>query len=98
MKFKDKDKSILSVNDFIYITGIPPEAHEYQVNGRTPLEWLIDRYCIKKDGHSGIVNDPNGWFDDSQDLIVAFRRLVHVSVKTVTIVENLPCPFSDLVK
>ncbi len=69
---------------------------EYRVNGRTPLEWLIDRYRIVRDRQSGIVNDPNGWFDDPRDLIPALRRIVQVSVETVAIIAGLPCPFAEL--
>jgi len=29
--------------------------------GRSPLEWIIDRYQIKTDSASGIVNNPNHW-------------------------------------
>jgi predicted helicase len=28
----------------------------------SPLAWYIDRYKIKRDKESGILNDPNGWF------------------------------------
>ena len=72
--------------------GIPPEAHRYEVNGRTPLEWFIDRYRIVQDKQSGIVNDPNPWFDAPLDLIAAFRRIVHVSVEIARIVQGLPAP------
>ena len=93
MRFEDGDGTILRVNDHIRLAGIPAEAHGYVVNGRTPLEWFIDRYRITKDRESGIVNDPNGWFDDPRDLAAAFRRIVHVSVETVRIVNVLPPPF-----
>ena len=93
MKWVDLDRTELIVNDHVRLRGIPSEAHEYVVNGRTPLEWFIDRYRIKKDNRSGIVNDPNGWFDDPRDLVSAFKRIVHVSVETVRIVKNLPAPF-----
>ncbi|MCY3930400.1 MAG: hypothetical protein OXH70_01655 [Acidobacteria bacterium] len=43
-----------------------------------------------RDKRSGIVNDPNGWFEEPRDLIAAIRRIVHVSVGTVRIVEGLP--------
>ncbi len=95
MRFVDDDCSALAINDHIRLVGIPAEAHEYQVNGRTPLEWFIDRYRIVRDRRSGIVNDPNGWFDDPRDLITAFRRIVHVSVETVRIVASLPEPFDE---
>ena len=95
MKWGNEDRSVLLINDHIRLEGIPAEAHQYQVNGRTPLEWFIDRYRITKDKRSGIVNDPNGWFDDPADLITAFRRIVHVSVETVRIVAALPEVFVD---
>ena len=50
---------------------------------------------IAGDRDSGIVNDPNAWFDDPRDLIAAIRRVVHLSVETVRIVGGLPEPFDD---
>ena len=94
MRYADKEeKAVLIVNDHIRVSGIPAEAHRYEVNGRTPLAWFIDRYRVKRDTKSGIVNDPNGWFKDPRDLIAAIRRIVHLSVETVRIVERLPEPF-----
>ena len=93
MRFADDGKTTLIVNDRLRLAGIPSEAHEYEVNGRTPLGWLVDRYRIARDHESGIVNDPNAWFDDPRDLIAAIRRVVHLSVETVRIVDGLPEPF-----
>ena len=93
MKYADNEKTVLIVNDHIRVSGIPAEAHRYEVNGRTPLGWFIDRYRVKRDTKSGIVNDPNEWFKDPRDLIPALRRIVHLSVETVRIVERLPEPF-----
>ena len=90
MQFPDDSKTELRVNDFLTLRGIPPSAHQYQVNGRTPLEWLIDRYKIVRDKHSGIINDPNDWFKRPEDLVKAIRRIVWVSVETTKIVETLP--------
>ena len=90
-----ENKSVLKVNDRLRLAKIPAAAHEYVVNGRTPLEWFIDRYRVIKDSRSGIVNDPNGWFEDPLDLIPAFKRIVHVSVETVRIVASLPPPFAE---
>ena len=95
MRFADDERSVLIVNDHLRLAEIPAQAHDYQVNGRTPIEWFIDRYRITRDKDSGILNDPNGWFEDPRDLIAAFRRIVQVSVETVAVVESLPSPFSD---
>lgn len=91
MRFTDKDtKTTLILNEHVRLFGIPEEAHRYVVNGRTPLEWFIDRYKITQDKDSGIVNDPNGWFADPRDLITAIERIVYVSVESARIIEGLP--------
>ena len=91
MRFADKEtKTTLTINEHVCLSGIPEEAHRYVVNGRTPLEWFIDRYKIKKDPNSGILNDPNGWFENPRDLITAIERIVHISVESTRIIESLP--------
>ena len=88
-----KDKTELIYNDSITIKNIPARAFEYVINGRSPLEWIIDRYQIKKDTASGIVNNPNDWaWEHNQpryilDLILS---CITVSLKTLEIVESLP--------
>ena len=96
MRFADKEtKTTLTINEHVYLSGIPEEAHRYVVNGRTPLEWFIDRYKIKKDTNSGILNDPNGWFQHPRDLITAIERIVHISVESTKIIERLPSKLTD---
>ena len=91
MRFTDKEtKTTLVINEHIRLFGIPEQAHRYVVNGRTPLEWFIDRYKITTDKDSGIVNDPNGWFADPRDLVTAIERIVYVSVESARIIDNLP--------
>ena len=97
MRFTDKAKrDAIQVNDWITVAGIPPEAHRYVVNGRTPLEWILDRYYVKTDKASGIVHDPNRWFAETGDDIVSMlKRITWVSVETAEVVEGLPSPFAD---
>ena len=91
MRFADKEtKTTLIINEHVRLSGIPEAAHRYVVNGRTPLEWFIDRYYIKKDTESGIINDPNGWFENPRDLITAIERIMYVSVESTKIIESLP--------
>ena len=93
---KDPDRSVLHVTPAVTLRGIPDMAHGYVVNGRTPLEWAVDRLHIRRDKESGIVNDPNAWFaDKSAGLVAHLRRLVHVSVETARIVEGLPLALRD---
>ena len=90
MRFANDEKTTLIINEHIQLSGIPEAAHRYVVNGRTPLEWFIDRYYLKQDTDSGIVNDPNGWFADPRDLVTAIERIVYVSVESTRIIERLP--------
>ena len=90
---RDGDRSTIVVNDVVALSGIPEEAHRYQVNGRSALEWLIYRYRVKVDKDSGLVNDPNAWGDEHGDpryIIDLIARIVRVSVETVEVVESLP--------
>ena len=95
MRFATPAKTTLIINVHLRLSGIPQAAHQYVVNGRTPLEWFIDRYRIKRDKESGILNDPNGWFDDPRDLVTAIERIIHVSVESTRIIEGLPSQITD---
>ena len=78
------------------LRGIPAAAHGYVVNGRTPLEWAVERLHIGQDEESGIVNDPNAWFaEDPAELVAHLKPFVHVSVETTRIVEGLPPALVD---
>ncbi|MBP3730637.1 MAG: DEAD/DEAH box helicase [Mailhella sp.] len=60
-KGSEKDKSVIIYNSAIRIEGIPQEAYEYVVNGRSAIEWVMECYRVKTDKDSGITNDPNDW-------------------------------------
>ena len=97
MRFAGKagawDKSTIRFNDEITLTGIPDAAHEYLLGSRSAIEWIIERYRVKTDKDSGIVNDPNDWaaeHDDPEYILNLLKRIVTVSVGTVKIVSSLP--------
>ena len=90
---RDLDRSRLRYNDYLTLSGIPPEAHEYVLGTRSGIDWIIDRYYIKTDKDSGIVNDPNQWGlerGDPRYIVDLIKRVVTVSVRTVEIVAGLP--------
>lgn len=90
---RDKDFTRLEYNDYVTLTGIPTEAQGYSISGRSPLEWIIDRYHVKTDKASGIVNDPNDFLREQgrPDAVVdLIKRLVTVSVRTQELLETLP--------
>ncbi|MEU8507143.1 DEAD/DEAH box helicase [Streptomyces brevispora] len=91
MKFRSKqDKSTIIYNSRITLSNIPEEAYRYQLGARSAIEWIIDRYQVKIDKASGIVNDPNDWSNDPRYVIDLLKKIVTVSVETVRIVDALP--------
>ena len=87
------DKSALIYNAGITLSGIPEKAHRYRLGSRSALEWLVDRYQVKLDKPSGIVNDPNDWASEQGNpryILDLVKRVTAVSVRTVDIVEGLP--------
>ena len=90
---RDVDRSRLRYNDYLTLAGIPPEAHEYVLGTRSGIDWIIDRYYVRTDKASGIVNDPNQWAlerGDPRYVVDLIKRVVAVSVRTVEIVSGLP--------
>ena len=93
IRFAKDDKTTLIYNDFITIKNIPPRSFEYVVNGRSPLEWIIDRYQVKIDSASGIENNPNDWCTEHGDekyILKLILSCITVSMKTLDIVDSLP--------
>lgn len=87
------DHTAIRYNAHLTITGIPLEESEYKVGGRSPLEWVIDRYKITVDKASGIVNDPNAWLreqDNPRYVVDLIRSLVTVSLETQRLIAELP--------
>ena len=76
------------------LTGIPPEAYDYIVNGKPALDWVVERQCVKTDKDSGIVNDANDWAVDTMKTprypLELFMRVITVSLETMKIVGGLP--------
>ncbi|NLQ04972.1 type ISP restriction/modification enzyme [Cylindrospermopsis raciborskii] len=84
------DKTTIIYNSKIILSQIPLESYEYIVNGKSALEWIMERYKITKDKDSGIVNSPNHWSEDPRYIVDLIKRIVKVSMETVRIVKELP--------
>jgi predicted helicase len=90
----EKDLTTLIYNGKLTITGIPPEAYDYVVNGKPALDWVIERQCVKTDKASGIINDANDWAIETMRNprypLELFLRVITVSLETMKIVRALP--------
>ncbi len=88
-----KDRTTVVYNSSLTLTGIPERAHDYLLGSRSAVEWVMERYQVKTDKASGIVNDPNDWADEVGDpryIVDLLKRIVTVSIETVEIVKGLP--------
>ena len=94
MRFKSKDdKSTIIYNGNITIENIPAKAYEYIVNGKSAIEWVVERYCVSQDKKSLIKNDANDWAREHHKpryILDLLLSVINVSVQTVDIVNNLP--------
>ncbi|WGH82247.1 hypothetical protein QDX25_03560 [Auritidibacter ignavus] len=89
---KVNDVTTLKYNKHITISDIPAEADEYMLGSRSALGWIVDRYQVKKDKASGIINDPNDWADEVGNpryIAELIQKVTSVAVQTVRVVEGL---------
>ena len=90
---KEVDKSTLIYNSYIRIEKIPLEAYDYVINGKSAIEWIMDRYQVKVDKDSGIKNDPNDWgleHNNPRYILDLILSIITVSMATNEIVKRLP--------
>ena len=94
MRFKSKeDKSVIIYNGNIRLENIPKKAYDYVVNGKSAIEWIVERYCVSTDKKSLIKNDANDWGREHgkpRYILDLLLSVINVSVQTVDIVNSLP--------
>jgi predicted helicase len=88
------DKTRVIYNSAITISDIPLEAYAYVVNGKSALEWVMERQAVTVDKKSGIENDANLWatetIGDAKYPLELFLRVITVSLEPMKIVDGLP--------
>jgi len=90
---KEEDKTTIIYNDQITLWEIPLEAYGYVVNGKSAIEWIMERYQVTVHKESQIKNDPNLWCEEQGDpryIIDLIKRIVTLSLETQKIVKSLP--------
>jgi predicted helicase len=94
MKFPAKgQKDTIIYNSHLTISNIPQKAYQYIVNGKSAIEWVMERYAVTTHKDSGINNNPNDWaaeHENPQYILDLLLSVITVSVKTADIVDKLP--------
>ena len=94
MRFPKKgQKDTIIYNSAITIQNIPAKAWDYTVNGKSAIEWIMERYQLTTHKESTITNNPNDWAKEVGNpryILDLLLSVINVSVKSVEIVEGLP--------
>ena len=87
---KQEDGRIV-VDEKTTLDGIPPEAWEYKLGGRSALEWVLDQHKEKKvkDPTVAAKFPPSPFSDRKENVIELLRRVCTVSVETVKIIRKM---------
>ncbi len=75
-------------NQNIAITKIPQKAFEYVVNGKSAIDWVIERYQKTMDKDSLIENNPND-YAGGKYVFELLCRVIKLSEKSVDLIEKI---------
>ncbi|GAA8004404.1 hypothetical protein HpMS63_15090 [Helicobacter pylori] len=75
-------------NKNIAITKIPQKAFDYVINGKSAIDWVIERYQKTMDKDSLIENNPNH-YAGGKYIFELLCRVIKLSVKSVDLIEKI---------
>ncbi|GAA6820061.1 hypothetical protein AOH178_13350 [Helicobacter pylori] len=75
-------------NHHIAITKIPKKAFDYVVNGKSAIDWVIERYKKTTDKDSLIENNPND-YKGGKYVFELLCRVIKLSEKSVDLIEKI---------
>jgi predicted helicase len=87
---KSGDKSTIIFNEYITISEISADLYMYFINGKSPIEWIMDRYAVKEDADSGNLNDPNEYSEDPKYVFNLLLSVIAMTKEILELQETLP--------
>ncbi|GAA9671186.1 hypothetical protein HpVH12_10190 [Helicobacter pylori] len=75
-------------NNHIAITKIPKKAFDYVINGKSAIDWVIERYQKTTDKDSLIENNPND-YKGGKYVFELLCRVIKLSEKSVDLIEKI---------
>ncbi|GAA8590566.1 DEAD/DEAH box helicase family protein [Helicobacter pylori] len=78
----------INYNNHIAITKIPKKASDYVVNGKSAIDWVIERYKKTTDKDSLIENNPND-YAGGKYVFELLCRVIKLSEKSVDLIEKI---------
>lgn len=89
---KKGQKDTILYNSRIRLEGIPARAYAYVVNGKSAIEWVMERYAITTHKESGIRNDPNDWSAEQGQpryILDLLLSVIELSLRTLDLVDGI---------
>ncbi|GAA7153598.1 hypothetical protein Kyoto69B_15930 [Helicobacter pylori] len=78
----------INYNNHIAITKIPKKAFDYALNGKSAIDWVIERYKKTTDKESKIKNNPND-YKGGKYVFELLCRVIKLSEKSVDLIEKI---------
>ncbi|GAA7689450.1 DEAD/DEAH box helicase family protein [Helicobacter pylori] len=83
-----KKEDRIHYSNHIAITKIPKKAFDYVVNGKSAIDWVIERYKKTMDKDSLIENNPND-YAGGKYIFELLCRVIKLSEKSVDLIEKI---------
>ncbi|GAA8257426.1 DEAD/DEAH box helicase family protein [Helicobacter pylori] len=83
-----KKRDRIHYNNHIAITKIPKKAFDYALNGKSAIDWVIERYQKTMDKDSLIENNPND-YKGGKYVFELLCRVIKLSEKSVDLIEKI---------
>lgn len=87
-KMIKKGDSIL-YNQNIVITKIPQKAFEYVVNGKSAIDWVIERYQKTMDDKESLIENNPNHYAGGKYIFELLCRVIKLSEKSVDLIEKI---------
>lgn len=86
---KDKKGDSIIYNHHITITKIPKKAFDYVVNGKSAIDWVIERYSITTDDKGSLIENNPNHYAGGKYVFELLCRVIKLSEKSVDLIEKI---------
>ncbi|GAA9845986.1 hypothetical protein VN0596_11280 [Helicobacter pylori] len=88
VKMTKKGDSII-YNKNIAITKIPQKAFDYVINGKSAIDWVIERYQKTKDDKGSLIENNPNHYAGGKYVFELLCRVIKLSEKSVDLIEKI---------
>ncbi|GHP67915.1 hypothetical protein VN0232_08210 [Helicobacter pylori] len=76
-------------NKNIAITKIPQKAFDYVINGKSAIDWVIERYQKTKDDKGSLIENNPNHYAGGKYVFELLCRVIKLSEKSVDLIEKI---------